>query len=195
MKDLIESNMNINGGGLAVNITGKYESNRHAIARMEKLTFGEVVKELSKKKNGAFKISASDLLNAYRQSNGEPEWHHAGFLPKSYGGGMKKTYFLDSLPTISEIKKWLKVASKKRVKKTIKNYLEKIRDEKRFEFLKQNAKRFERVSSAPNFSVKLYWEMNGKFGWFESDSKYKLEEYVSGWVFESEEKLNEYHNL
>ena len=24
------------------------------------------------------------------------EWHHAGKLPKAYGGGMKKTYFLNS---------------------------------------------------------------------------------------------------
>lgn len=195
MINQIENNMNINGGGLAINITGKYESNRHAIAKIKKFTFGEVVSKLATKKFGGIKLSASDLLDAYRLSCGEPEWHHAGFLPKSYGGGMKKTYFLNEIPNISQVKNWLKKASKLRLKKLI---IQETRNgifKKQREFLNANAKRFERLSSAPEFSVEKSWEMNGKFGWFESNSRYSLPEYVSGWAFESQELMDQYYSI
>lgn len=195
LKEQIENNMNANGGGLAVNITGRYESNRHAIAKMEQYTFGEVVAFLKKKKNGGFEISSKELLSAYFEAVGEPEWHHAGFLPKSYGGGMKKTYFLEEIPTILEVKKILKKASKKRVKIIVKRHLDCILADKKRDFRNLHAKRFIRLSSAPSFSVELFYEMNGKFGWFESNSMYKLDEYVSGWNFESEEKMNEYLSI
>lgn len=188
----IENNKNFNGGGLAVNITGRYESNRHAIAKIEKVTFGEAVKFLKTKKGGNFQISANLLLDAYRAAIGEPEWHHAGFLPKSYGGGMKKTYFLDETPTAATVIKWLKKYSSKSVKRLKSRFEANILEQKKSTFLKEHAKQFTRLSSVPNFAVNIVWEMNGKFGWFESQSRYTLPEYASGWEFESEEKKNEY---
>lgn len=43
--------MNSNGGGLAVNVTGKFESNRNALARMssEKRTAGQAAQSLRKR--------------------------------------------------------------------------------------------------------------------------------------------------
>lgn len=107
MKREIINNMNETGGGLATNITGRFESNRHALARMEKFTFGKVASELRKKKNGGFKITSRELLSIYKELFGEPEWHHAGKLPKDYGGGMKKTYFLDEIPSKEVFQSWL----------------------------------------------------------------------------------------
>ena len=106
-KKQLDENKNSNGGGLATNITGKFESNRHAIAKIEKFTFGKVVSELRKKKNGGFVLSAVQLLEIYTSLFGTPEWHHAGMLPKQYGGGMKKTYFLNEIPSAETVNEWL----------------------------------------------------------------------------------------
>ncbi len=111
------------------------------------------------------------------------------------GGGMKKTYFLDEQPTASQVVKWIKKYSGKKVKILREKIEDDILEQKRINFLKENAKQFIRVSELPKFHVKIKWEMNGKFGWFESQSKYTLPEYVSGWSFENEEKLNEYNKL
>lgn len=82
-KDEIRRNMNEYGGGLAVNLTGKYESNRHALAKMNdnKRTAGECAQSLRKK---GYQVKHTDI-KPYCE-----EWHHAGFIPKY---GMKKTYF------------------------------------------------------------------------------------------------------
>lgn len=195
LTESIEMNKNSNGGGLAINITGKYESNRHAIARIEKYTFGEIVKELKKELNGGFEISAKELLNSYIKAKGTPEWHHAGFLPKSYGGGMKKTYFLDEIPTKDAVISILKNASKKRVQNLKEKYKDELLFKKQREFLNQNAKYFSRLTKKPDFTIITNTEMKGKYGWFESSSKYKLQEYYSGYSFESEDKKNEYMNI
>lgn len=192
----LEENKNCNGGGLAVNITGRYESNRHAIAKIEKVTFGDCVKFLKTKKGGSFAITANDLLDAYRLVKGEPEWHHAGFLPKSYGGGMKKTYFLDTIPTKEEVITWFVKASRLRVQRLFFQHRKNIMLEKQDEFLKLNATEFTRLLSTPNnYCVRTFWEMKGKYGWFESDPKYKLDEFVSGFSFDTKEKYDEYYYL
>lgn len=83
-KDL-KNNQNSNGGGLATNITGKFESNRHALAKLEgKRTAGEVASKLRKL---GYNYYAKDVKLVCE------EWHHAGLLPKNLGGGMAKTYF------------------------------------------------------------------------------------------------------
>jgi len=86
MKTDIYNNMNENGGGLAVNITGKYESNRKALADMDgnKRTAGEVAQSLRKK---GYSIKANDIKSICE------EWHHAGFIPASAGGGMARTFY------------------------------------------------------------------------------------------------------
>lgn len=90
---LIEANQNCNGGGLAVAVTGQYVSNRHALATMDcdKLTAGQMSKKLSKL--AGKKISARELVELYRIKVGEPEWHHAGFIPGQKR--MARTYFFE----------------------------------------------------------------------------------------------------
>lgn len=188
----IENNKNANGGGLASNITGKFESNRHAIARMTKITFGEAVKELKKKKNGGLNITANQLLEVYRSLFGEPEWHHAGKLPKQYGGGMKKTYFLQKMPTAEEVKEW---QAKFEEKNNAKLDAQKIENEKikaREKFVKKYGSHFSRLTEAPKYSVVLETEMNGKYGWFEASYRYNLPEYYSGVAFKSKKSLEKY---
>lgn len=192
LKQSIEKNMNHKGGGLAVNVTGKYESNRHAIAKMEKVTFGDAASFLSKKKNGGLKITAKELLSAYFKIKGEPEWHHAGFLPKSYGGGMKKTYFLDDYYKLNEAVKLLKQASKIRVKKIKESYFENILIKKQREFLNENANHFSRITKTPEICIITNIEMFGKYGFFESNDRYNLPQYFTGYSFENEDKKNEY---
>lgn len=191
----IESNKNCNGGGLALNITGKYESNRHAIAKIEKKTFGDVCKFLKSKKGGNFDISAKQLLNIYCDVNGEPEWHHAGFLPKSYGGGMKKTYFLDDYLNVETVIKLLKKHSRNITKSVVKNYNSTICFEQLKEFELIHGKEFSRIQTKPEFAFVKKTEMSGKFGWFESQSKYSLPEYFSGVSFNTLEILNKYEYL
>ena len=82
----IRQNQNYNGGGLATNITGKFESNRNALAKLdvEKRTAGEVAKSL---RSMGLNFKAQEIKPFLE------EWHHAGKLPKSYGGGMAKAYY------------------------------------------------------------------------------------------------------
>src|SRR5690606_9839620 len=85
-EDDIVQNMNANGGGLAVNITGRYESNRKALADLdnEKRTAGEVAKSLRKDGHAIYAAEIKKVCE---------EWHHAGFKPKSAGGGMARTFY------------------------------------------------------------------------------------------------------
>lgn len=189
---IIKSNMNVNGGGLAVNITGRYESNRHAIAKIEKVTFGDCVKFLKTKKGGNLNISAKDLLSAWFRVNGEPEWHHAGFLPKSYGGGMKKTYFMDNQLTAGEVATLFKINSKKLVCALKNCFFEQIKEQERMDFLNKFGKKIERKVNTPEHFVVISEEMDGKYGWFAADSKYNMTVYYSGYEFESAEKRREY---
>lgn len=97
IEEQIIENQNANGGGLASNITGKCQSNRHALASLDasKCTVGEFAQRMRKKHK--IKISAKDVKAIYQHLfSAAPEWHHAGFKPKSVGGGMAVTYFIKS---------------------------------------------------------------------------------------------------
>ena len=186
MKDALYNNMNETGGGLATAVTGRVESNRHALARIEKVTFGQVVKHLALKKNGGYKITAKELLKVYTHCNGTPEWHHAGKLPKSFGGGMKKTYFLNDYPNVEEVKNWVE---------KYKNSIE-VTQSLRPNFLEKHGTPFIRTREIPPFSIITNEEMQGKFGWFEvlPHHNYKLQRYYSGYTL-SEKDYTKYQNL
>lgn len=182
------------GGGLD---GSKFASNRHEDARNDegKLTLGQAT-QIFKKATGLDTDSVREVLE-YAVPN--MEWHHAGLLPKSYGGGMKKTYFLNSAEICNVATNWnsyleklnlSKIASQKAAEE------KKNLEERKFEFLQANANKVERISTRPAFFYLTSREMNGKYGWFDSTHKsYNLPEYFSGWEFESEEKYNEFLNL
>lgn len=199
MCDYIETlnrNKNDNGGGLAINITGKFESNRHAIAKVEKVTFGEAVKALKLKKNGGLDISSNYLLEIYTEIFGTPEWHHAGKLPKKYGGGMKKTYFLDKIPTKKEVDNWISKYQAILKEKAEKKVEEENRNKTRTSFIKKHGNYFSRLQNVPKFSFVEREEMQGKYGWFEAQPyKYNLPIYYSGVYFKSQKTLDKYNKL
>ena len=179
------------GGGLD---GSKFASRRHEDAKDDegKLTLGEAT-QLFKKATGLDTDTVREILE-YAVPN--MEWHHAGKLPKSYGGGMKKTYFLNAAEICECAKNWdanveklnlSKIAAKNaaEVKKTL--------EARKLEFLQANAKKVERTTKCPTFFYKTAQEMNGKYGWFDSTYKsYNMTEYFSGWEFLTEELYNEF---
>ena len=96
-----EENFEI-GGGLS---DGKFASNRHEDAKNDegKLTLGKAVQMFKKATENDDTDFVKEVLQ-YAVPN--MEWHHAGKLPKQYGGGMKKTYFINSkeMQTIGKYK-------------------------------------------------------------------------------------------
>ena len=182
------------GGGLD---GSKFASRRHEDAKCDdgKLTLGKA-NQLFAKATG---LTVSEVNEVIRYAIPNMEWHHAGKLPKSYGGGMKKTYFLNAAEICECAKNWdanveklnlSKIAAKNaaEVKKTL--------EARKLEFLQANAKKVERTTTIPSFFYKTAQEMNGKYGWFDSSYKsYKMPEYFSGWEFESEEKYHEFLNI
>lgn len=182
------------GGGL----TGsKFASRRHEDAKYDegKLTLGEAT-QLFKKATGLDTDTVREILE-YAVPN--MEWHHAGRLPKSYGGGMKKTYFLNAAEICDCAKNWNAFSEKLSLSKiAAKNAAEEKNnfEKRKLEFLQANAKKIERVTTQPKFFYKTAQEMNGKYGWFDSTYKsYNMTEYFSGWEFESEEKYHEFLNI
>ena len=179
------------GGGLD---GSKFVSRRHEDAKYDegKLTLGEAT-QLFKKATG---LEIDTLREVIKYAVPNMEWHHAGMLPKSYGGGMKKTYFLNASEICDCAENWdayleklslSKIATKNAAE--IKKNLENVR----LEFLQANAKKVERTTTRPTFFYKTAQEMNGKYGWFDSSYKsYNMTEYFSGWEFESEEKYHEF---
>lgn len=179
------------GGGLD---GSKFASNRHEDARADqgKLTLGQAT-QLFKKATGLDTDSVREVLE-YAVPN--MEWHHAGKLPKAYGGGMKKTYFLNATEICLVAKNWKSYLEKLSLSKiAASNAAEEKRllESRRLDFLQLNAKKVERVSQRPAYFYLISREMNGKYGWFDSTYKsYNLPEYFSGWEFENEEKYNEF---
>jgi len=182
------------GGGLS---NGAFASRRHEDAKYDegKLTLGEAT-QLFKKATGLETDAVREVLE-YALPN--MEWHHAGKLPKSYGGGMKKTYFLNAEEICECAKNWDAYVEKLAISKAAAKEaaeLKKWLEERKLEFLKAKAKRVERTTNRPTFFYKTAQEMNGKYGWFDSTYKsYNMPEYYSGWEFESEELYNEFLNL
>ena len=182
------------GGGLD---SSKFASRRHEDARNDagKLTLGEAT-QLFKKATGLESDFVKEVLE-YAVPN--MEWHHAGKLPKAYGGGMKKTFFLNAEEICDCAKNWEAYAEKVSTSKTIAKIVADERksvEARRFEFLQANATEVIRVVSIPPFFYKTAQEMNGKYGWFDSTYKsYKMPEYYSGYKFETEEKYQEFLNI
>lgn len=184
------------GGGLD---GSKFASRRHEDAKYDagKLTLGEAT-QLFKKATG-LDIDTVRAILEYAVPN--MEWHHAGKLPKSYGGGMKKTYFLNATEICDVATNWSNYVEKLSLSKAAaKEAAENKRtlEERKHDFLKVNAKRFERQRSTPAHPhyIMTDREMAGKYGWFDSTYKsYNLPEYYSGWEFESEEKYHEFLNI
>jgi len=189
-----ENNYSV-GGGLSD--TGKKASNRHEDALNDegKLTFGKAA-QMFKKATGCEIFLINEIFD---YSTPNAEWHHAGFLPKSYGGGMKKTFFLNSVEIVEIATNWQNLIEKLEISKTEKRIAaenQKNKEQIKQEFLKANAKKVERVTTQPSFFYKTTQEMNGKYGWFDSSYKsYNMTEYFSGWEFESQEKYQEFKNL
>jgi len=179
------------GGGLD---SSKFASRRHEDAKYDegKLTLGQAT-QLFKKATGLEIETVKEVLE-YAVPN--MEWHHAGMLPKAYGGGMKKTYFLNAEEICEVSTNWNSLIEKLALSKTAaiqaaenKRNIEVIK----LEFLKANATKLERVSSKPVFFYQTAQEMNGKFGWFDSRYKsYQMPEYFTGWEFNSEKAYHEF---
>jgi len=190
-------NFNV-GGGLS---ESKFASNRHEEAKNDKgkLTLGEATAMFSKAVN-LTTAEIKELITFYYKL----EWHHAGKLPKSYGGGMKKTYFINSeqivefAGNIEKIKKELIAAKKRDVEAEIEK---KKAKERKMEYLQNYARLVQRIpdkdfdslvngkeEKQKKFPIVILREMNGKFGWFPSQYKYNLPEYVTAWIFEEKDK-------
>jgi hypothetical protein len=182
------------GGGLSGH---KFASNRHEDARSDngKVTQGEA-NQIFKKATGLDTALVNAIIN-FAVPN--MEWHHAGKLPKAYGGGMKKTYFLNSAQIADLAKNWNKyqdsyLAQEQANKSSAE--VAKEREAKRQAFLLQNATKKERITSKGIWFYETNREMNGKYGWFSSYGKsYNMTEYYTGWEFPSEEKYQEFLKL
>lgn len=182
------------GGGLS---DYKFASRRHEDARNDsgKLTLGEAT-QMFKKATGLDTDHVREVLE-YAVPN--MEWHHAGKLPKSYGGGMKKTYFLNAKEICAVACDWESYVEKLALSKIAKQTAaeeKKNLEARKLEFLQANAKHVRRVSKQPLFFYLTAREMEGKYGWFDSTYKhYNLPEYFSGWEFENEYVFNQFLNI
>ena len=189
-----EENFEI-GGSLS---DGKFASNRHEDAKNDegKLTLGKAV-QMFKKATQIENVEYIKEVLHYAVPN--MEWHHAGKLPKAYGGGMKKTYFLNSKEIVNVAENWASFVEKLEISKTEKRNAEEVkknREQIKLEFLNANAEKIVRVTEKPSFFYETDKEMNGKFGWFSSYGKsYNMTEYYTGWAFKTEEKYQEFFNL
>jgi len=177
------------GGGLD---DERFASNRHEHAKRDqgKVTVGKAT-QLFKKATG---LSLEKVKSIIRIAVPYPEWHHAGKLPKSYGGGMKKTYFLNAKEMVDLCENWSEYEKKLEQQKEIEKQAvnKEIAKQK---FLEKYAERVERVVDEPKWFYRTKQEMNGKYGWFDSSTKdYNLTEYFSGWKFRSKRKFDEFNN-
>lgn len=200
-----EDNYSI-GGGLD---NGKFASRRHEDAKNDegKLTLGEATQlfkkafQKGKELDGTpiYIYSIDQVKEVIEYAVPNMEWHHAGKLPKAYGGGMKKTYFLNATEICDVAKNWDDYLEKLNLSKiAAKNAAEEKKnfEQRKLEFLQANAKKVDRVKNTPTFFYETAREMEGKYGWFDSTYKsYNLPEYFSGWEFESEEKYHKFLNI
>jgi hypothetical protein len=113
-------------------------------------------------------------------------------LPKQYGGGMKKTFFLNATQITDLAANWYLYYEKYQISINTKKNIK----ERKAEFLTKNATKIERSTTKPTYFFKIAQEMCGKHGWFDSTYKnYKMTEYFSGWEFPNQEKHNEFLNI
>lgn len=188
-----DSNYDI-GGGLSNNA---FASRRHEDAKYDisRITLGKANQLFSK----ATGLSVQEVEEIIVYTIPNMEWHHAGKLPKSYGGGMKKTYFLNSEEIVNIAENFNDNLNKLNLDKLESKRQLEIKQNKillQNEFLNENAIRIERTTIIPKYFYKTSQEMNGKYGWFDSTYKdYNLTEYYSGWEFDTEDKYNKFLSI
>lgn len=184
------------GGGLD---NCKFASRRHEDARNDegKLTLGQANAMFAK----ATGLSTGEIKEIIEFHFENLEWHHAGKLPKAYGGGMKKTYFVNAGQIVELAQNFETIQNKYNLDVAAKlDYAaaQKSLETRLLEYLQNHATKVVRVAYS-TFKEKYYItigrEMNGKYGWFESQSRYNLPEYITAWVFSSETEYNEYFNI
>jgi hypothetical protein len=183
------------GGGLAY---GKFASRRHEDANNDpgKVTLGKAV-QMFKKATG---LETEKVKEVIKYAVPNMEWHHAGKLPKSYGGGMKKTYFLNAVEICNLAVNWndfLNRLELSNAEKTEILNLKRNREFEKLDFLQKHATKVVRVLSHNIENALLFYktgrEMQGKYGWFDSTYKsYNLPEYFTGWQFDSEMLYEEF---
>jgi hypothetical protein len=182
------------GGGLD---NAKFASRRHedALSDKGKLTLGKANQMFAK----ATGLSVEQVKEVFEYAVPNMEWHHAGMLPKQYGGGMKKTYFLNSKEIVYVATNWNDLCEKLAISKEADRKSaekERSREQKQHEFLLLNAVKVVRVSQKPEYFYETDREMNGKYGWFSSYGKsYNMPEYYTGWKFETKELLEDFYKI
>ena len=187
------SNFHI-GGGLS---EGAFASNRHQDAKFDegKLTLGEATSLFKK----ATKKDTAEIKAIILYSFPNLEWHHAGKLPKAYGGGMGKTYYVNADEIAKLAANWENYAASYEKYSFLLN--EKLANEKNLaqrqnDFLIANCKEIIRETEKPFLFHQTKQEMNGKYGWFDSTYKsYNMTEYYSGWEFPTVELYNAFFQL
>jgi len=181
------------GGGLNRN---KFASRRHEEAKEDegKLTFGKACQLFHKATGKDLEFVKSIIKYAVPNM----EWHHAGLLPKQFGGGMKKTYFINASEIVDIAKNWNKYVEMYEIaeveKRDTENYKKTLTENKQ-EFLNTHARYISRAVEKPSMFYETDREMNGKYGWFRSYGKsYNLPEYYSGYQFDNIEVYEEFFN-
>lgn len=191
--EVSDSNYSI-GGGLDET---KFASRRHEDAKSDesRITLGKANQIFAK----ATGLTVDEVGEIIKYAVPNMEWHHAGKLPKQYGGGMKKTYFLNSAEIVKiatnfndfKLKLDLQKESERKAKKE-----KQAKEQMQLEFLKSNATPVTRTTTKPTLFHETNREMNGKYGWFCCYGKdYNMTEYYTGWKFESEEKYKEFQQI
>lgn len=182
------------GGGLS---DEKFASRRHEAAKDDpgKITLGKAVQLFAK----ASGLSGEEVKQVIKYAVPNMEWHHAGKLPKQYGGGMKKTYFLNSVELTDLATNWHSYFEKVAIavnEKRLQENKQRDKNQIKQEYLQAHAKKVIRATVRPELFYETDREMNGKYGWFSSYGKtYNLTEYYTGWVFASEDEFNEFNRL
>lgn len=178
------------GGGL---IGGMSQRNFDAKYDPGKLTLDQAAQKIA----GIFEIEKI-IVKSIIEIKEDLEWHHAGFLPKNYGGGMRKIYYVNAvqmLNVVSNFEAFYNDYLDREECNRIKEAAELVARAKRDEFLKVFGKPFSRESAdnLPKNNVITLSEMYGKYGWFESKKfTYKLPEYHSGYSFDLPELVDKF---
>ena len=173
------------GGGLS---DGAFASNRHQDAKADdgKLTFGKAC-QMFKKATGS---ELAFVKKVIKLAVPNMEWHHAGMLPKSYGGGMKKTYFLKATEIVDLAENWFGYVENVKAQILSEEHAQ-AKEDARVLFLKTFAE-YDVFSAPPKLFVHERTVMKGKYGIFEADSKYNLPTYEEGWKFFNESLYEKY---
>lgn len=177
------------GGGLSDNA---FASRRHEDAKSDigKLTFGKATDLFAK----ITKTSKPFIKEKIREIIPNLEWHHAGKLPKNYGGGMKKTWFVNADEIVKIAKEFQKLNVNPdfeiKERKLLENRLQ-----LKTKFEKKYGTFVSRVETLPKYFHLVEKEMHGKYGFFPYQAHYSCKVFYSGWSFKSKKSLDKYISL